>query len=83
MIWLENYYNADQIIEQVEDCSKDCSTCSKELQTDCRIEMREMIHSLAIIVKQLTNVWVNANVECHTGDGEAPATYHPPAGLYG
>jgi len=72
MIWLENYYNVDQILEHIEDCSKECTTCNHDEQVDCRLEMREAIHSLALTVKELVKMWVNATVT--VSPEEQPAT---------
>jgi hypothetical protein len=52
LVWLENLFDAEKIIDIMETCDKDCANCSKDQKNDCLLEMRESIHSLAIHFKK-------------------------------
>jgi hypothetical protein len=69
MLWLENLFDAEKIIEMMESCDKDCSRCTKEQKNDCILEMRESIHSLAIHFKKAILSFVELT-ENQPGDQE-------------
>ena len=60
--WLENHFTLDQILGLIETCDKHCKSCKFEQHDDCHVEMRESIHSLAAIVKDLCAQLLLGNV---------------------
>lgn len=49
--WAHDILDLEKMLAIIEDCSKECCSCSRDDKDDCRLEIREAVHSLAIIVK--------------------------------
>jgi 3,4-dihydroxy-2-butanone 4-phosphate synthase len=47
LVWAGSLLDMDKIIAMMEDCTKECCTCNRDDKDDCRLEMREAIHSMA------------------------------------
>ena len=58
IIWLENNLELDEILEILENCDKECDSCDDQKKTDCVLEMRESLYSLASIFKNAILSWI-------------------------
>jgi hypothetical protein len=61
--WAHDYLDIEKIIAMTEDCSKECCSCSRDDKEDCRLELRECMHSLAKIVKSAILSIVDASTK--------------------
>jgi len=52
LVWSGSLLDVERILAMMEDCSKECCSCSRDDKDDCRLELRECVHSLAKIIKQ-------------------------------
>jgi len=51
LLWSGAILDIEKIVSMMKNCDKECRSCTKVEKDDCFLELRESVHSLAMIVK--------------------------------
>ena len=60
--WAACEHDIDTIIQMMENCDRNCKTCSKIEKADCLLEQREAIHELAKIMKLMAQSLIELKI---------------------
>ena len=59
--WLENLLDVQNMRDLLEQCDKECHTCSKDEKNDCLIEMRECLYSMVTMLENFIRASMSTN----------------------
>jgi hypothetical protein len=76
--WAGAILDIEKIVALTTSCDKDCKSCTQVERMDCHLEMREAVHSLAVIFKQ----YILGNMEAAKNKKDLPPPPEKPNGMF-
>jgi len=76
--WAGSILDIEKIIALTTSCDKNCKSCTQAERMDCHLEMREAVHSLAVIFKQ----YILGQIEASKNKKDAPIMPEKPNGMF-
>jgi len=49
--WAHDLLDIEKMLHLTEACDKDCKSCTAVERMDCHLEMREVVHSMLVLLK--------------------------------